>query len=206
MTHGHVAHTLKIKPIFFYTHVQMNITSLDGAYDGVADETPSAVSPTGSGAVDAGQRARSPPPAQHQPPAPRQPQTQYQQPPAQYQQPPAPYQQPPPQYQQPPAQYQPQYQQPPAQRRRQVRFEEPRQRYARLDDGTQSPSPSWLERNRVLVISLSVAIVMLLIAAIVFVSRKRGEAPALQGGGVPAYVGGGGCGPVWHDSVSNYAG
>ena len=138
-------------------------------------------------------------------------QAQMQRPPAhsqaQMQRPPA--QLPPPQMMQgrpppppPPPPHMPPSYHPPASheaRPRKVHFANDRQRFSRVDDGVSVASSSWLEKNKVMVMTLSVALVLVLIVALVVVSkRKSGGAPVQQ---IPAFVGGGG-GPSWEQSVS----
>lgn len=111
----------------------------------------------------------------------------------------------PPQPQRQPQAPQPQYQpqlhpqlQPEYPRRRQVRFnDETRKRFARVD-GASVESSSWMERNKTIVTGVTVALILILIAVLVMVCKRK----PLAGGAVPAYVGGA---PGWEDSVSQFA-
>jgi hypothetical protein len=82
---------------------------------------------------------------------------------------------------------------------RKVHFANDRQRFSRVDDGVSVESSSWLEKNKVMVMMLSVALVLMLIVALVVVSKRKSGAPVHQ---IPAFVGGGGMGPSWEQSVS----
>lgn len=84
-------------------------------------------------------------------------------------------------------------------RRRQVRFnDETRKRFARVD-GASVDSSSWMERNKTMVAGVTVALILILIAVLVMVCKRK---PVLAVGGVPEFVGGG---PGWDDSVSQFA-
>jgi hypothetical protein len=85
----------------------------------------------------------------------------------------------------------------PQQRRppRKVHFENERQRFSRVDDGVTVDSSSWLEKNKVMVMVLSVTVVLMLIVALVVISKRKTPIPNQP----PAFVGGGG---PWEQSVS----
>lgn len=72
-----------------------------------------------------------------------------------------------------------------------------------MDEGNVSvESQSWMEKNKVLVMAMSVLIVLILVVGLVMVS-KRNKANVQQQPppAVPAFVGGG---SGWEESVSHY--
>jgi len=75
---------------------------------------------------------------------------------------------------------------PPQPKRRQVRFVND-ERFARSGGGG-GAQDSWLDKNKAVVMGLTVAIVLVLIVIIIMLSRKnQGSMPP----GVPAFIGGG---------------
>ena len=71
-----------------------------------------------------------------------------------------------------------------------------------MDEGNISvESQSWMEKNKVLVMTMSVLIVLILVVGLVMVSKRNKANVQQQPPTVPAFVGGG---SGWEQSVSHY--
>lgn len=89
----------------------------------------------------------------------------------------------------------------PPSKRRQVRFVND-ERFARSEGGPGVSQDGWVEKNKAVMMGLTVMLVLILIVIIVMLSRKKqgGAVPS----GVPAFIGGGGWGGSSVSHIGQY--